>query len=121
MIENVDKFARDLPGLTLHGHIPTGTTMALAARVVELLTKVTELEDTISFVNAEHVKTAELRCAETDRADDAECHVAKLEARSQPLKAEVSGLRKENDLKGRQSDAVARTNCEYLLVIDKSE
>lgn len=42
MIEDVDKFARDLPRLTLHGNIPTATTMALAARVVELLEIVEE-------------------------------------------------------------------------------
>lgn len=44
MIEDVDKIARDLPRVCLHGHIPTATTMALAARVVELLDRVDTLE-----------------------------------------------------------------------------
>lgn len=37
MIDDADQMARDLPRMTLHGNIPTATTMALAARVVELL------------------------------------------------------------------------------------
>lgn len=36
-MSDIDKTARDLPRVCLHGHIPTATTMALAARVVELL------------------------------------------------------------------------------------
>lgn len=41
---DIDKTARDLPRVCLHGRIPTATTMALAARVVELLARVAELE-----------------------------------------------------------------------------
>lgn len=35
--EDIDRFARELPSLTLHGNISTATTMAFAARIVELL------------------------------------------------------------------------------------
>lgn len=41
---DIDKTARDLPRMCLHGRIPTATTMALAARVVELLGRVEGLE-----------------------------------------------------------------------------
>lgn len=44
MIEDIDKYARDLPRMTLHGRIPTGTIMQLAMRVVELLEEVSELK-----------------------------------------------------------------------------
>lgn len=40
---DIDKTARDLPRVCLHGRIPTETTMALAARVVELLSQEEQL------------------------------------------------------------------------------
>lgn len=43
--DEIDKLARDMPGLTLHGHIPVETTMALARRVVELLSERDELAE----------------------------------------------------------------------------
>ena len=45
---DIDQTARDLPRMTLHGNIPTATTMALAARVVELLARVAVLEAQVS-------------------------------------------------------------------------
>lgn len=65
MIEDVDKIARDLPTVCLHGHIPTATTMALAARVVELLDRVRGLEMDLSegrsMVNALRFGGSEFR------------------------------------------------------------
>ncbi len=48
MIDDVDQMARDLPRMTLHGNIPTATTMALAARVVELLSAMREISASFS-------------------------------------------------------------------------
>lgn len=42
--DEIDSLAADLPGLTLHGQIPTATTMAFAARIVELNARVESLE-----------------------------------------------------------------------------
>ncbi len=58
--DEIDKFARDLPSMTLHGNIPTETTMALAARVVELLDEKAKLDGWPPITNVEE---ANLRAA----------------------------------------------------------
>lgn len=42
--DEIDSLAADLPGLTLHGKIPTATTMAFAVRIVELNARVLVVE-----------------------------------------------------------------------------
>ncbi len=86
MSEYIDEIARDLPRMTLHGNIPTGTTMALAARVVELLSAMREIS--ASFSND---------CESPTDADVLPRHVkaelGKMQEKIEGLEAELDLLR----------------------------
>lgn len=90
MIENLDQFARELPRLTLHGPIPTGTVMALAARVVELLSRVEEIEEDKSYEDAGLLERFTKMRKAVESAEARVAELVKLEAEAEQRHVEAS-------------------------------
>lgn len=112
MIEDIDKFARGLPRMTMHGPIPPATTHQLAARVVELLARVAELnkecEDLTGEVSALSGKVEDLE--NVIEAFDhgiplkqAEDCVIELEAKNSQLLDQQAAMLADAFAKGREA------------------
>lgn len=97
--EEVDKLARELPTLTLHGCPPVATTMALAARVVELLESVERLT-TVRDVLSEAISAAKFSQRGAERRAAASRETAN-EEKKRAERAEYNATRRCSDLANR--------------------